>query len=45
MKRTTFQASVTYEKPQMELLSYCVERGFTASSTLDDMKETEGEWL
>ena len=47
MKRTTFQASVTYEKPQVELLSYCVERGFEVSndSTLDDMYETGGEWM
>ena len=46
MKRTTLKASVNYEKPQVELLSFCVERGFEGSgSMLDDMKETEGEWI
>ena len=44
MKKQLFQASVEYEKPQVELLSFCVERGFEASSTLDDMEEIPGVW-
>ena len=38
------KAFVKYEKPQVELLSCCVERGFFGSATLDDMKEEIGDW-
>ena len=43
MKMET-KAFVKYEKPQVELLSCCVERGFFGSATLDDMKEEIGDW-
>ena len=47
MKKRLFQASTEYEKPQVELLSFSVERGFELSAsdgTLDDMEEIPGSW-
>ena len=44
MKKTMMMASVKYEKPQVEQLSFCVEKGFTASGMLDDMTEKQGDW-
>ena len=47
MKKRTFQAS-EYVKPQVELLSFCVERGFELSNgngnTLEDMYEENAPW-
>ena len=37
-------AQLEYEQPQMTTILLDVEQGFAASSQLEDMKETEGEW-
>ena len=44
MKKDDSKAFVAYEKPQISHLTFCVEQGFSASITLDDMYETEGSW-
>ena len=43
MKKTIFDA-LEYEQPQINVLAVEIEQGFTQSSQLDDMKESNGEW-
>ena len=44
MKRTIMNYSTEYEKPIMTAVEVCIERGFGASSQLEDMTENEGTW-
>lgn len=36
--------STEYQNPIVATVEVCIERGFEASSQLDDMTETEGSW-
>ena len=44
MIKVQMKAAQEYEQPQMISIELNVEHGFSASSTLEDMKESEGEW-
>ena len=44
MKKTIMNISAEYEKPTLATVEVCIERGFEASSQLDDMTESEGSW-
>ena len=44
MKKELKNGMLEYERPNIVTTMCCVEQGFAASSMLDDMKETEGEW-
>jgi hypothetical protein len=44
MERAIKSNSTEYEKPIVMAVDVCIERGFEASSQLDDMTENEGSW-
>ena len=44
MKKSIKNISTEYEKPILAAVEINTERGFAASSQLDDMTESEGSW-
>ena len=44
MKKSIMNISAEYKKPILEAVEISIERGFEASSQLDDMTESEVSW-
>ena len=44
MKKSILTTSTDYQKPIVAMVEVISERGFEASSQVDDMNESEGSW-